>query len=245
MSGTAKLALKSAMPAIITCAVAGTVLAVLSPYGTHYLSLPARFAFWVGLCLAGGLGAGLTDIIANHFAIKLAPWTRVFAQSVTATLVVTAAMILLNLSIGSSVNGAQIALLFFYVWVISITISTIGHLTARARAQHQEAPVRPALYARLPMHLRSGEIYALSAEDHYVRIITSNGDDMILMRLSDAIKEVSPLSGVSPHRSWWVAAAGVEKLLKANGKTEIVLKSGQSVPVSRNGKKATQEAGWT
>lgn len=244
MSSTAKSALKLAMPAAVTCLVAGTILAILAPYGTHSFSLSGRFSFWVELCFAGGFGACLTDVRAKQFNIKLAPWPRVFAQSITATFVVTLAMILMDLSIGGAVTGAQIALLFFYVWVISITISTVGHLLARTPTIPQ-GPPRPALFERLPMHLRNSEIHDLSAEDHYVRIITSKGEEMILIRLSDAIKEVTPLDGPSPHRSWWVAAAGVEKLTKADGKSVLILKSGKTVPISRNGMKEVRAAGWS
>ena len=67
---------------------------------------------------------------------------------------------------------------------------------------------------------------------------------MVLMRLTDAIKEASPQIGLSPHRSWWVAENGVETVKRSNGKTEIVLKSGHQVPVSRNGSKTLRDAGW-
>ena len=243
MSDAAKSALKSAMPAIVTCGLAGTVLAILAPYGTQSFSLPGRFAFWIGLCFAGGVGAAITDVIAKLSKIELSPWGRVFSQSITATIVVTLAMILMNLSIGESASGAAIALLFFYVWVIAITISTIGHLSARTSPK-PDGPPQLALYDRLPIHQQNSEIYALAAEDHYVRIITSKGEEMILMRLSDAIKEVAPLEGLSPHRSWWVAKQGVEHMSKSNGKTEIVLKSGRAVPVSRNKVKVLKGAGW-
>jgi hypothetical protein len=36
---------------------------------------------------------------------------------------------------------------------------------------------------------------ALSVEDHYVRVRTTRGEEMILMRLSDAIRETAPETG--------------------------------------------------
>jgi len=143
MSDAAHSAFKSAIPAIITCGLAGTVLAILAPYGTHSFSLIGRFAFWVGLCLAGGVGAWLTDLFSSLFKIELSPWARVFSQSITATIVVTLAMILMNLSIGATVSGSAIALLFFYVWVIAITISTIGQLSAKTPPKPNGPPRRP------------------------------------------------------------------------------------------------------
>lgn len=69
-------------------------------------------------------------------------------------------------------------------------------------------------------------------------------DELILMRLSDAIAETAPLARLSPHRSWWTAENGVSRVIRKDGKLIITLKTGQSVPVSRNKAKAVKEAGW-
>ncbi len=100
------------------------------------------------------------------------------------------------------------------------------------------------MYERLKPSLRSAEIYALMAEDHYVRVYTSNGEDLILMRLSDAIKEVGDLKGLSVHRSWWVAEGGVKAAKKSDGKIILELHSGQVAPVSRSNQKQVKQSGW-
>lgn len=64
------------------------------------------------------------------------------------------------------------------------------------------------------------------------------------MRLSDAISELAPLPGLSPHRSWWVAESGVAKTLRQDGKTMINLRNDISVPVSRLKVKTLKDAGW-
>jgi len=132
----------------------------------------------------------------------------------------------------------QTLTILFYIWVISATISGIGLLVSKSGQTTDDT--RPALYERLPPHLRSADIYALSAEDHYVRIITERGDELVLMRLLDAIRETTPLKGLSPHRSWWVAEVGVAKIKKS----EIILRSEQIVPISRTGMKLVRAAGW-
>ena len=40
------------------------------------------------------------------------------------------------------------------------------------------------------IELRGAEIFAVEAEDHYLRLHTSRGSDLILMRLSDAVAEL-------------------------------------------------------
>ena len=134
----------------------------------------------------------------------------------------------------------------FYIWIIAAIICTVGELMRRGKGAELRSGdiVRPAILERLKPSLRSADIYALSAEDHYVRVHTSKGDDLILMRLTDAVKETAPINGLSTHRSWWVAEQGVETGQKRDGKTSLLLKSGIEAPVSRNNAKAVRDAGW-
>ncbi len=67
------------------------------------------------------------------------------------------------------------------------------------------APVGAVRFAeRLPAKLRGAVIYAVSAQDHYLRLHTSKGSDLFLMRVSDAIAELDGSEGAQTHRSWWV-----------------------------------------
>jgi len=61
----------------------------------------------------------------------------------------------------------------------------------------------PAVFLeRLPVRLRGSELYAVEAQDHYLRLHTSKGADLILMRLSDAIDDAldDPLDHTRVHR---------------------------------------------
>lgn len=221
---------------------AGLILTLLAPYGTHSFSLPARALYWIGLCFAGGGGAAIAEYLAlSHFGwTKI--WKRVGLQSIFATLAVLIFLLGKPIIDGIPVGFSGAAVLSFYVWLIAILIAGVGGLlSAQKQApDHGAEQKRPAIIERLPANLRSAEIYALAAEDHYVRIITSRGDALILMRLSDAIREAAPLPGLAPHRSWWVAEAGVKSV---KGK-QITLQSDQIVPISRSGAKTVKEAGW-
>ncbi len=233
--------IKNMAPMMAICLIAGVVLAIIAPYGTQQLSPTFRFTYWIGLCLAGGLGASATDLIVHLFKKKLSIWPSAFFQSITAALAVYAVVIWLTYRLSGRLPAPFDALMtFFYVWVISITISSIGALFRKQNKDEIALPSRAALYERLAPKLRNAEIYALAAEDHYVRVITSKGDELVLMRLSDAIRETAPLKGLSPHRSWWVAEAGAQKVKKS----EIILPEGQTVPISRSGMKLVRAAGW-
>lgn len=234
--------IKDLLPMMGVCLFAGIVLSILAPFGTHQFKTPYRFAYWVGLCLAGGFGAAAADLGAHLFKKKFTPWQSMLGQSITATLAVFAVITFMNYRISGQFPNLQNALLIlFYISVITITIASIGALMAKKSGGGETASSRAALYERLAPKLRSAEIYALAAEDHYVRVITSKGDELVLMRLSDAIRETAPLKGLSPHRSWWVAEGGAQKV----GKSEITLHTGQTVPISRSGMKLVRAAGWT
>ena len=73
-------------------------------------------------------------------------------------------------------------------------------------------------------------VYAVSAEDHYLRVHTSAGETMILMRLADAVRELAALEGLQTHRSWWVAKQGLADVSRGDGKVTLKLKSGVEAP---------------
>jgi len=70
------------------------------------------------------------------------------------------------------------------------------------------------------------------------------GETMILMRLADAIRELTTLEGLQVHRSWWVARQGLADVSRGDGRVALKLKSGVEAPVSRANLKLVREAGW-
>ncbi|MEM7728306.1 MAG: LytTR family DNA-binding domain-containing protein [Pseudomonadota bacterium] len=225
--------------------LAGLVLTVLSPLGTDSMSLFVRALFWIGLCFAGGLGAWAAERIASRSSWTPSAWMLGLMQTLGATAAV-APFVILGLDIATP---AAMALSLFYIWVIAATITAVGILTGRRAAADpvatQEAgTVRPALMDRLPVGMRDAALYAVSSEDHYARIHTSAGDHLLLLRLADVPDLARPVYGLSPHRSWWVAEAGVTEVSREGGRMVLRLKDGAKVPVSRAGAKRVRDAGW-
>jgi DNA-binding LytR/AlgR family response regulator len=105
-------------------------------------------------------------------------------------------------------------------------------------------PDGPAkLLARMSSRL-GGEVLALQGEDHYVRVHTPVGSELLLMRMGDAIDELSGVDGERVHRSWWVARDAVGDV-RANGrKLTLTLSNGIEVPVSRDAATRMRRAGW-
>lgn len=96
-----------------------------------------------------------------------------------------------------------------------------------------EERVPPAFLARLSRSLGS-QLTAVQAEDHYIRVFTPRGSELVLYRFSDAIEELRWIPGAQVHRSWWVAAASVKALQRPGGRYQLLLETGQRVPVSRS-----------
>jgi hypothetical protein len=89
----------------------------------------------------------------------------------------------------------------------------------------------PEFMKRVRLELR-GEVLALQAELHYVRVFTTAGDDLILYRFSDAVEEMAD-AGMQVHRSWWVSR---EALVGGamSPRPHLLLSNGSKVPVSRS-----------
>lgn len=97
------------------------------------------------------------------------------------------------------------------------------------------------LQSKLPPHL-GRDVVAVQAQDHYVEVTTPEGSATVLMRLSDAVGDLEPLGGMRVHRSWWVNLSHVERTETGPNGPELLMSSGQRVPVGRSFRAAFREA---
>lgn len=240
-SWSAKLFGRRLVSTLLTPAIAGIVLTILAPFGTDVFPLGWRAFYWVSLCLGGGLGAIAAHAIIVRLGGLARGWRHIVGQSLGSTIAVAPFVIVgfTNMSFASAL------LSLFYIWIIAIVITTFAELAGRKREDAgPDTTSRPALIDRLPMKLRSADLYAAMSEDHYVRLYTSAGEHLLLMRLGDVAGLAQPLVGLSPHRSWWVAQQGVADVNREDGKLIIFLKDGTRVPVSRAGAARVKSEGW-
>lgn len=113
--------------------------------------------------------------------------------------------------------------------------------TQDAEAIIEASPVTtPAFFERMRPE-RRGELLAIRAEGHYLRIYTDKGEELITYRLSEALAEIPQGDGMQVHRSWWVA----DRSLTAHRQSDSVkLVNGLEVPVSRSYLTAARQRGW-
>ena len=133
----------------------------------------------------------------------------------------------------------------FFVPILLISVIVTAVITVIAEnlqnAQSRSATSVPLL-DRIPFEKRAA-LVALSVEDHYVRIRTLKGEELVLMRLSDAMKEVGTTHGAQVHRSHWAAFDQVASVRREGDRAVLTMKTGIEIPVSRANISHIKEAG--
>lgn len=228
----------------------GAVLAVSGAFHTGEVPFVARFAYWMALVVGGAfLGRYGGPLVVPR------PWweTRPITVVVIMTFLIGLPMTLVATIGNNWIRRGQLGL--WYVWdVLPSCLATTAVLTVlaflvqrRAAVETHEAPKGappPRFLARLPAKLAGADLWAIEAQDHYLRLHTSKGDDLILMRLADALVELEGIEGARTHRSWWVARGAVVSAERAEGRATLTLTGGVTAPVSRAYVKPLREAGW-
>ncbi|MCK0149346.1 LytTR family transcriptional regulator [Marivita sp. S6314] len=225
------------------------VLALVGPFGTLLsLSLPERAAYWGLLVVAGYVvGYAISYALLRNSTDSFARIMRVCIAGVLTGIAMSTLVILLNavvfglrptlpdlpISVGTTVAISMI--------VMAVIDLFNRHLSVAPTPPPARDEV-PPLLDRLPFDKR-GALVALSVEDHYVRVRTTNGEDMLLMRLADAIREVGTTPGTQVHRSHWAAFDQIAKVTKHNDRATLTMKTGLDVPVSRSNLPKLKEAG--
>ncbi len=242
----------------------GLVFGSIGPFGTFYdLGHPARYAYWL-IATIGGWAQIVTlgRLLEGWILPASRPlWLRAVVASSIGTVVISYEIPWLEAwfrpwNIG---HMPPVWLLALYNLPLTVGISTaFSYLIARDRAAAPATPVPDALpeapapaaveapipfLRRVPARLGQS-LLALEMEDHYLRIHTAVGSDLVLCRFGDALAELGACNGLQVHRSFWVARAAIAGHQRRNGRVTLTLTNGLEVPVSRTYLPAVREAGW-
>ncbi|MCA8900786.1 MAG: LytTR family transcriptional regulator [Hyphomonas sp.] len=223
----------------------------LTFFGVYSTDAPnwATFLMWVVTCLAGGIAAQL--VVPMVFERHIAGQVIVVQILVAAALIALPVLLVLYLfsgAFGLWIPVDYLPMQYLYVYAVCLVMTVLGVLIDRAIHKPGNAAQATGLGAarfldRLPVKYRTSTLWAVSSEDHYLRAHTSLGEELILMRLADALHDLSSAEGAQVHRSWWVAKDGVADTRRDNGKLVLVLKNGKEAPVSRTYQTAAKDAG--
>lgn len=233
----------------------GLILGLLGPFGTYAMPSAMRLAYWIIFIVIGYFIFRPISFVATWLS-EVAPVP--FPVSIGLALLV--AGLPLTFMIGFMIdgfrwNGPMIAEGFslLYVQVVAIGLGIFLLMQFLFRGEKPDSdqspnmadaphPV-PAIIARLPAGFPN-QILALGVEDHYVRVHTHDRSEMLLMRLADAINEMSGMDGMQVHRSWWVAKDSIQKTKRDGRNLRLVLSNGLEIPVSRPNVAKLKQTGW-
>ncbi|WP_447911327.1 LytTR family DNA-binding domain-containing protein [Brevundimonas bullata] len=236
---------------LVVAVGAGAFLAVSGAFGSNGASLTQRLFYWIPLLVLGGLWGHACGAFITRF---IDPDARPWAATAALTAVITGPLTVgVWAATGLFFNQRLFpveALINFLPPVLLITavLSALNVFLGRERPVETHAGTPGAAPARfldrLPPKLRGARLIAVQAEDHYLRLHTDRGSDLILMRLADALAELEGLEGAQTHRSWWVARDAVASVARGDGRAALTLDGGLTAPVSRRYAGALREAGW-
>ncbi len=161
------------------------------------------------------------------------------------------------------VSAGDLAALYPQVLIVGGTVTLVQLLVRRGapvmdhqhlvpvRVEPASDPINPEeargtsanFLDQLPPHL-GRDLLCIENEDHYIRVHTTVGSALILMRLRDAVAQLSKTDGAQVHRTWWVAKSAVAEVKRQDRRLSLKLVDGREVPVSRTSAPTLRERGW-
>lgn len=230
----------------------GLLMGFLGPFGSDRIPDAERYIYWM-ICMVGGglIGIAADEALSRRIAQA---WRRVAIVSVVMTPAVSLLVLATeHLLMGGRLDWQGFLRLLWQVWPILLAVMAVRALVwrrtpARIETRTVVAPPLPEAEAtfrqRLSAKRRGARLIAIEAHDHYLKVHTDAGAELITLRFVDALDELARAHGWRVHRSWWVAADAVEEVRWRRGAGVMRLVGGLAAPVSRTYGPVLKEAGW-
>lgn len=233
--------------ALAVMTIVGLLLGLIGPFNTFEYFRPAtRVGYWLFIVFScyfvGAFGGGFVVDLLHHSKRKVPLVVVIVLGGIGAGVPVAFMVTLTNaLLLGDwEIDGFSGLMTIVYCVLVSMCIVALHVLFLREDSPNHQK--RPQLLDRLAVQNR-GKLLYLSMQDHYVNVVTSKGKEMLLLRMSDAIKETAGVEGLKVHRSHWVALDAIKKVERANGIYQIEMADGTILPISRGQTQAARDAG--
>jgi len=214
------------------------LMAVGGPFGAYgVLDFPMRLLMWlvVGLAmmLAGTLSFyAVAAMLPQHLS---ALHQTVIAGALASLPVAMAALLADRIFVEVPMTATRLVtdwvnltpFVLAMVWAISKTEVSAETRSLRVLTGPRAVPFLDRVKREI-----GRDLISLSAQDHYIEVVTTQGRDLVLGRFSDVVAQLADWDGLRIHRSHWVARkaiAGVER----GTKPVVRLTDGRHLPVSR------------
>ncbi|MEM6760978.1 MAG: LytTR family DNA-binding domain-containing protein [Pseudomonadota bacterium] len=220
----------------------GVLLSLSGAFGTgEALATVPRTLYWVAMVpLTYGAGSVIAGLVRRIMATS-PRWQVTAAICLGTGIGVTVLVLAVNTALfGWMFDGWRGASVFALTTLAAAAVVAITINTALDRRPAEHVP--PPILSRLPLTKR-GALISMSSVDHYVEVVTENGAEMILIRLSDAMLLTAPIRGLQIHRSHWVARDQIADVTASAGKASVTMRDGRTLPVSRSNVGKLREAG--
>lgn len=221
-------------------------LGLSGPFGTYEaLSFGLRMLYWagaigVGMVVGSGARAFVDVVLGQPDFRKAALLSAGLSSAISTPILFFFSVYMLR---GKTPYVPSFLEVLVFVFSISLGVATFRKMIA---VRKDEALVMadtadltplsnpmPRLLLRVEPSLR-GDMISISVRDHYVDVLTTEGQSSLLLRLSDAIAEVADVDGGQVHRSHWVAWSAVQGVEREGHKLYLRMPYGTRLPVSRN-----------
>lgn len=227
---------------VIWMAAAVMVLTIAGPFGTlRTFNTLERFAYWLILApttfLLASIFSTFTVIYLSKFGIT--KWVRYGIAGIFAGIPVGISIWIFEFFLNNLIApdleflASMILKTIPITFAITMIYASLSKNDVSPITAIKSAPSTDQFFNRLPKKL-GRDIISLNAQDHYVEVKTTLGSELILMRMSDAISELTNLEGFQTHRSWWVASKHILDTQLNGGKKHLTLSNETIVPVSRS-----------
>jgi len=261
---TQNLILRYAMAMLVTTAL--MIWVSVNEEGS-WSSIPGQAAFWCIAVVAGWLQMILIarGVRSTFSPTHWAGWNLLLATALIGAVPITFEVRWLLDTIIAPVRGLPppwltylnvtvINMVFCLVQYLLIERWPLTQLNAKSTVAQKVKPETPhqdtknqlpyiSKLSRRPTGL-NGTIRYLHMEDHYLRVVSDEGEGLVLHRMGDARRELQESDGQQVHKSWWVSASEVAEIRSENRRRTIVLQDGTEIPVGRSFVSDLSEAGW-
>jgi len=223
---------------------AAIIFALLGPFGTYEaLTLAGRFVYWFVLLAAADVCIRLTHRIVERYGVVSGRAGHLAQSAICFTILFSPSAWALS----SLFDGGLWDLPGFVIFAGNIggLAATMGVLTFFFWGTKEDVvSSRARLYDRLPLPTNAS-IMRLTVDDHYVDVYLDDGTQhRVLMRLTDAIREMDGAPGFCTHRSHWVSTEHITSAVKEKNREFVVLADGTQVPVSKTYREDVLAAGF-
>lgn len=246
---------------LLAMVMLGLLIGLLGPFGTFDNPPAVRMLSWAIWLVAGYLFFRPTGVVAGWLceATGLPRFAGRLIALVVASVPVTLIVIMMvgRISFADALRSPGFWTMYLYICVIS-AVASISMAALFARRTPDDAPAAALAAAEpvaktespveatpaLPLPPGFGPVRALKGEDHYVRVIGDGREELILMRMRDAIERLGDVEGLRIHRSWWVAKDAVAAVRRDGRAAVVVLTSGHEAAAARDMMPQLRAAGW-